>query len=639
MSFAKHIGPILRTAMEILRDSDRPLQPDEVREAVSERVPIVPEYQGLNAHGQARWWAQLGFRTGEAASLGWVTKRNGWSITEAGRRALEKYPDMELYRELARQYRARRQPPKDRASTDPRWGRIMEALATLEPGMWTTYSDLAELVGISGQAVGGFLANVEASNGHRVLLTGGRLSQYFHWHDPEREDDPRDVLEQEGIFFDSDGRANPRQRITADDFRKMLSSPGPAPSPHSSQQASESDGSLEAFGQFQQNLGYARQLVHGGRNLERLGVGAFDVTDLYRAAWTQAVAALDHWITREIVDRAVALALQPEANRPPKFNKLSIPVELFEKVHHHDAPLGETFRAHVEQVFGFMTFQNPDKIKDGFAHVSTVNLWVRVAEILTDQDSKAPISSDGVRARLREIAWRRNNIAHTADHDPEHVGQKVSISAHEAEDTIAWLESMAIAIQLALGDPLPTADYDVAPVEAGALGAVPEALDDRRRDTISRGQSKWDEGSLLHAIEQYCPPQVAETLLAVYRHAERHPSFRGYYFGGGEYPSATAWFSLGSDEAAVWSIYTGVSRSVLSINFEWMHNRSTSPERLSRLADALSVLPGWAHIGAQLASADYAKRPSLAPLALARHDAANIIVPALNDLLAIYNDA
>ncbi|MDR8410829.1 MGMT family protein [Nonomuraea sp. 3-1Str] len=636
MSFAEQLAPILRATLEILRDAGRPLQPDDVRRAVSEKVSIAPEYQGPNAHGQTRWWAQLESRTGEAASLGWMIKRNGWSITVSGIQALEDYPEDQLYQELGRQYQARRIPVRGRTYADPRWNVVLEALAHVKPGMWTTYGDLAELVGMSAQSVGGFMAEVsEAGNPHRVLQAGGRISPGFRWPNPRRADEPRAVLEAEGLTFDQAGRANPARRVTAADFRDALAETELLP------QVSQATGEMSrldsgdvplAFEQFQQNLGYARQLVHGGRSLERLGVGAFDVSDLYRAAWTQAVAALDHWVTREIVDRAMALALQPGVPRPPKFSKLSIPVELFEKVHHHDEPLGEAFRVHLEQVFGFMTFQNPDKIKEGFAHVSTVNLWVKVAEILTDQDPAAPITSDGVRSRLREIAWRRNNIAHTADHDPDQPGKKVDISAREAEETISWLESMAIAIQLALGDPLPAVDYDAAPLDAGPLGAVP-AITKERRAALSRGQSKWDEDSLLQALEQYCPEDVASTLLAVYRHAERHPAFRGYYFGEAVYPSVTAWFSLGSDEAAVWSIYTGVSKSVLSINFEWMRNRGVSTDRLARLADALSVLSGWRHVQGQLLSANYAKRPSLAPMALKQADASEVVISALNQLL------
>nr|WP_189181584.1 hypothetical protein [Microbispora rosea] len=96
-------------------------------------MTIPPELRGPNAHGQERWWAQLGFRTGEAASIGWMTKRDGWAITEAGIRALDDFKGIELYRESVRRYRARR-PPQGHVYRDPRWNVVMRALERLEPG-------------------------------------------------------------------------------------------------------------------------------------------------------------------------------------------------------------------------------------------------------------------------------------------------------------------------------------------------------------------------------------------------------------------------------------------------------------------------------------------------------------------------
>ncbi|MCA2176679.1 hypothetical protein LDL08_10840 [Nonomuraea glycinis] len=506
MSFAEQIVPIFRATLEVLREAGGPMSPGAVHEAVSGRVDIPRDLQRSDPHGEIRWWTQMSFRTGEAASLGWMTKRNGWAITSVGAKALDDFPGAAIYRELQRQYRDRR------------------------------------------------------------LLRAG-------------------------------------------DF------PG-------------------AFEQFQRNLGYARQLVHGGRNLERLGVGAFDVTDLYRAAWTQAVAALDHWVTQEIIDRAVALAQRPGVPRPNNFSKLSIPVELVEKVHRDAEPLEDAFRAALERFFEFKTFQHPDKIAEGFSHVSMVRLWKTVADKLTAQDPSKPIAADGIRTQLAEIAKRRNNIAHTADHDPDSFRRKKRITVREAEQTIDVLESVVIAILQALGDPPPATDYSVPPAEAGSLGAVPAQADAKRRGVI-RTLPKWTEESLLHALDEYCPPDVADTLLAVYRHAESHPAFRSYYFGEAAHPSVTAWFSIGRDEAAaVWSIYTGVSRSVLSINFEWMRNREVPVDALERLARALSVLAGWENMPAQLSADNYQRRPSLAPAALARPDASATVIGALDALLA-----
>ena len=108
MFYAEQIEPLLRTAMEILRDSGRPLAPREVMERVGKQVEVPPELAKTNNSGQIRWQAQLGFRTGEARAIGWLTKGGKWSITEVGRQALENYPGTKLYLEMKRQYEAQR---------------------------------------------------------------------------------------------------------------------------------------------------------------------------------------------------------------------------------------------------------------------------------------------------------------------------------------------------------------------------------------------------------------------------------------------------------------------------------------------------------------------------------------------------
>src|SRR5262245_12091173 len=82
----------------------------------------------------------------------------------------------------------------------------------------------------------------------------------------------------------------------------------------------------EAFAELRGNLDYARDLIRGGQHLERLQVGAFDVADLYRSAWVQAVSSLDHWVHREVYDRALGFALDPGAQRPRRFLRLAVPM-------------------------------------------------------------------------------------------------------------------------------------------------------------------------------------------------------------------------------------------------------------------------------------------------------------------------
>lgn len=226
-----------------------------------------------------------------------------------------------------------------------------------------------------------------------------------------------------------------------------------------------------AFEELRSNLDYARDLVRGGQHLERLKVGAFDVADLYRAAWVQAVSALDHWVHRELYERALGFALNVEVRRPAKFLTLQVPMGLFEDVHHHSKTLREAFVAHLRTQFGYQSFQAPDKIKQALCFVSDVPLWSSVARQLSDAGGGEEISHEQILADLRNIVQRRNKIAHEADRNPEWGRKRQPISDHEATQTIDRIERIATAIAVVLGSP--PAGTLVQSVEAVATGATP----------------------------------------------------------------------------------------------------------------------------------------------------------------------
>jgi uncharacterized protein with ParB-like and HNH nuclease domain/alkylated DNA nucleotide flippase Atl1 len=79
------------------------------------------------------------------------------------------------------------------------WTLLHNALAALPPQTWTTYGDLAELIGSSPVAVGVHIATVQVPNHHRVLTVEGRPSQEFRWYDPDDSRDVIEVLTSEGI--------------------------------------------------------------------------------------------------------------------------------------------------------------------------------------------------------------------------------------------------------------------------------------------------------------------------------------------------------------------------------------------------------------------------------------------------------
>lgn len=198
-----------------------------------------------------------------------------------------------------------------------------------------------------------------------------------------------------------------------------------------------------AFQELCNNLDYARDLVSGGKHLQRLQVNAFDVADLYRAAWVQAVSALDHWVHRELYDRALGFALNVGEERPPQFFNLRVPMRMFEDVHHHRAKtLQEAFPEHLRDHFGYQSFQAPEKIKQALAHVTSAPLWPSV--------EKQRVSAV---ARLKEIVDRRNRIAHEADRDPDDGTRRLPITADDVIRAVDDVHQIAAAIAGVLGRP------------------------------------------------------------------------------------------------------------------------------------------------------------------------------------------
>lgn len=204
----------------------------------------------------------------------------------------------------------------------------------------------------------------------------------------------------------------------------------------------EQIGTTPAFDELRNSLEYAYNMVESGRHLEKLQVAAFDIKDLYRSAWVQAVAALDRWVGREIHDRAFGFAQNPQAPRPQGFLRLKVPVGLIDVLQGSEE-LHEEFEEFLQAEFGFETYQQPDRIKRGLRNVSDVDLWSQVPKTLLDKD---------VRDNLKHIVWRRNQIVHASDVDPL-TFRKREITADDAYATVEWIKRLATAISSAIGPP------------------------------------------------------------------------------------------------------------------------------------------------------------------------------------------
>jgi hypothetical protein len=300
-----------------------------------------------------------------------------------------------------------------------------------------------------------------------------------------------------------------------------------------------------AFIELRSNLDYARDLIRGGRYLERLKVGAFDVADLYRAAWVQAVSALDHWVHRELYDRALAFALDASVERPDRFLKIQVPMSLLEDVHHHSKTIREAFRTHFRSQYGHLSFQAPDKIKQALAVVSNVSLWPSVAKELNSTTGES-LTSEQVQTRLSEIVKRRNQIAHEADRDLGNRGTRRLISDGETTVTIDWLELIATAIMAVLGEP-PVGDVD----------------ESSPQDTQSR--RKWTRQDVDDAVSRIGDSRAGEVLARLLSHADLHKAlFRG---GVGPEPSAGFYYWFQGNRRSLWSLYVTADRPSITLSF------------------------------------------------------------------------
>lgn len=204
---------------------------------------------------------------------------------------------------------------------------------------------------------------------------------------------------------------------------------------------------------LQRNLDYARDLTQAGSHFERLQLGAFEIADIYRAAWTQAVAALDHWVHEEIAERLLHLAERPDIARPRHYPDIQLPLEAIEQIRRGDLSARSAVDAYyVQKDLSRATYQDPDRIREGLRMVADVNdLWQRVA-VLLDERAGNGRSAQGkdVIDHMREIVRRRNKIVHEYDQDPASATGKRAIDGATTSLTINWIGQVVEAIVLAL---------------------------------------------------------------------------------------------------------------------------------------------------------------------------------------------
>lgn len=111
--------------------------------------------------------------------------------------------------ELAAQFIEAKKGAKD-------WTELHQILEKIPSDRWTTYGELAKVVGTAAQPLGKHLQDCpECTNAAHVLRSDGTSAPGFTWSDPNEHRTQRQVLLERGIRFGEDGSADRSQLLGA----------------------------------------------------------------------------------------------------------------------------------------------------------------------------------------------------------------------------------------------------------------------------------------------------------------------------------------------------------------------------------------------------------------------------------------
>lgn len=137
---------------------------------------------------------------------------------------------------------------KPAGEESPGWAELRAALVAMPSGTWTTYGDVAELIGSHPVAVGAYLGgNSTVIGAYRVLTSEGKISPSFRWADGDDRQPPQELLTSEGVRFDTWGRANRSQRLTAAELATLLGKDVTQPAAHDALPEGEDAAAAERF--------------------------------------------------------------------------------------------------------------------------------------------------------------------------------------------------------------------------------------------------------------------------------------------------------------------------------------------------------------------------------------------------------
>jgi alkylated DNA nucleotide flippase Atl1 len=101
------------------------------------------------------------------------------------------------------------------------WDLVKRVVEALPEGTWTSYGDLAELIGTGPRQVGAYMKDGDVTRAYRVLTAGGTVSEGFRWSDGRSGKDVPDLLREDGVRVSTGGRADRSQRMSVYDLKLL----------------------------------------------------------------------------------------------------------------------------------------------------------------------------------------------------------------------------------------------------------------------------------------------------------------------------------------------------------------------------------------------------------------------------------
>jgi len=206
------------------------------------------------------------------------------------------------------------------------------------------------------------------------------------------------------------------------------------------------------FQAFSTNLEYARKMVNTGKNLANFQSPIIDIGDFYRAAWVQAVSAIDHWFHEELYRRVAELTAGDSPNMPHQLTRFELPLAKVEEVRRGDLSLADAVSEHVKAKWGNAALQNPRKISEALRLVTEEDIWGKAAIQINEWNrGRTSMTGQTLKQQYISITDRRNRIAHDADLEDGDLKRRRPISDADATDAVDWIERIALAIAKVLG--------------------------------------------------------------------------------------------------------------------------------------------------------------------------------------------